>query len=750
MRIGSLDFRLPTGLVLSLAGLCSSPLESWHPPSDSVLFSRDQEIEYSLEWYWAPLGTAIGLGGMTVTDVDGDGQDEIVLAAGGRQAGPSRQWYILEWTGDRYATIFTHPPYPSAIGALVTAQADSDAAQEIFVAISNQILVYDGSSRRLENVLVTTVANPKSMAVVDVDADHVLEAVLCNSAALSVYSLETGDLESRLPGFGGVAMDVGQIDDDDAYEIAVANGTSTGRVVDGASLDIDWQLEAGFGSHVRFANLDQEPDSELIFGAPWNDGIQAWKIPEGLFLWDEPIFLGLGALTSADFDNDQIDEVIYGGAQWGEIHVLRGQSGSELWSVSNPDWGVDSIAVGDGDGDGVPEIFWGAGHGSTGGSHLLYADAIEHEPLSTQEDLVAPFLALDHGDIDADFEPELLVGSYSSDGGFLDGRYLYLTPDRGDPEFLSDHPSGTWTNLWKAKAANLDSDPQLEVCITNGSAYTGRISCFDGLSQLEQRRFDVPEGSIFTSLEIADLDGDGETEIVGGVEDIFSGVPGPFVYAIDGFTSALRWRSPDLGAGFENLAFLRVGQADTDRELEVVVGAHGSWVTVLRGPTGETKWSSVALEVTALDLSHQDRPPRITLGTANGRIRALDAPSGQITEIAGPFAAEITGLDVVDLNQDGHDDILFGESGTLKLFDGKSRQIVWESEFVGEDVGQMDSLLVADVDRDGALEIVANTGFGVLLLEAVATDLEVFADGFETGDTSAWSSESTGEVAIDL
>jgi len=105
---------------------------------------------------------------------------------------------------------------------------------------------------------------------------------------------------------------------------------------------------------------------------------------------------------------------------------------------------------------------------------------------------------------------------------------------------------------------------------------------------------------------------------------------------------------------------------------------------------------------------------------------------------------QFDGLAVVELTGDGVLDFVFAAADRVHLVDGETMLPVWVSDDLGTRVGRNDSLVVGDFDDDGHLEIWVNAGsIGHVMFQVLKLSDLVFTDGFESGDTSAWSVTSS-------
>jgi hypothetical protein len=691
----------------------------------------------NLDWFWPPLGVGIGATGMFLENLDGEGGLEFVAAAAGGGFGPNTYWYVLAWDGINYERVWTHIPMEEPIEALTVAQVDADAALEVLVASGTTVWIYDGAARELQGSIPVAVV-PTALVAGDIDADGDAEIVVCDDLDLYTYEVETGAQELVRLGFGGVAMDLGQVDADSALEIGITNGSQPAYVLDGATGLTDWGVADGLGQVIRFGDLNGDGYDEAVGGFAWTTGLRVYDVFADTLLWEEPVF-NLAAVKVENVEGDARPEVIYGEAQWGDVHVLD-QNGVELWAVNNPEHGTTDITVGDADGDGVREVLWGAGYTSTGADYLFAADAVTHLQEWQSIDLVGPFLGLDFGDVDADGENEFLVTTFSSDSGYDDGRYLIFDAISHALEHVSAPPtSSEWTGVWGGVLLDIDADPQLEICMTTGITYSGWIACFDGLTHVEEWHFSIPSGLTFGSLMAADVDGDGDLELVAGTIKEHTGAPGVYVYVLDAATGLLFWRSPDLGNSWYQLTMLGVGDVDGDPDPEVVVASDGDWVAVLNGATGAIELAPAAHAVNSLELTDVDGQGglEILIGTDDGMLETIDPSTGAATVVAGPLAGPVEAIERGTFR--GDDLYVISSDGTLGFYPALGAPAD-ASIFLGTGTGRHDSLLVGDFRGQGD-RVLVNIGEGVAEIGATTVPgTPIFADGFESGDTSAWDS----------
>lgn len=250
---------------------------------------------------------------------------------------------------------------------------------------------------------------------------------------------------------------------------------------------------------------------------------------------------------------------------------------------------------------------------------------------------------------------------------------------------------------------------------------------------------------------LGDINGDGADDAVVAVSDL-----GAAIVALSGGTTnpagQVLWQTPFSGVTVYAVGVMPDLNADGKNEVLVVLWrSDGSSIRCLNGATGASLWASTQVGDPGImvdlleDITGDGKPEVIASSWENAVIVLNGATGAQVwkTPVGTTNGGDVWTARVIgDLNGDGHQDVIAGSFDThVYAMNGQTGAVLWSFP-TGNRVFSVYPL--DDLDGDGVPEVGAatqdTTNSTVLhVLSGRFIDPAIFADGFETGDTSAWS-----------
>ncbi len=356
-----------------------------------------------------------------------------------------------------------------------------------------------------------------------------------------------------------------------------------------------------------------------------------------------------GNAAIGDIDGDGKPEIVFSTYRNDStIYALNAEDGSILWKYNTG--GCNDVAplIYDVDNDGTLEVVLAAScvpktfcfDGSTGSVKWVVNLHGSDSP---------PSIA----DIDNDGKLEILHGNF---GGYV----TCLSAESGAIQWDLQVDKNSWIQT-APLILDADGDEQLDFIVANWSfGANHKIFCFSGSDQTLLWESDLPDDHIYHGGAVADLDGDGKTELVIG--------------CYDGVLRVINTEDGSLAWDYENsnkryiAAPPLIADFNGDNNYEIVF-FDGAVVTCLSAD-GLKLWSY----------------------------------------IANDFSASFRGGAVSDVNNDDVNDIVFGtDSGLLIALDGTTGRAIWVYD-IAEDYGDTDFAIdhgpvIADFDGDNKIDV---------------------------------------------
>ncbi|MFW3145604.1 MAG: FG-GAP-like repeat-containing protein [Thermoplasmatota archaeon] len=243
-----------------------------------ALDGRTKEIE------WESVTLVRDAHGLLLHDVDGDGENELIVGSGFKTDQGWGQVYFFEHnSSDPYREL---EPFDSRLREIDIADLDQDGKEELIVTSGvslgdirgeGYIRIFDLETGDLKWKSPDLGGCVEGLKVVDLDGDGVLEMVVSNGYRYRdgwcfIFTYDGNDFvqvwKSGNIGPKAYGLDIGDVDDDGTLEIVVSNMAGYIRVYDAETRVLEW-TSGELGRDVLgvvIADPDRDGEMEIIAG----------------------------------------------------------------------------------------------------------------------------------------------------------------------------------------------------------------------------------------------------------------------------------------------------------------------------------------------------------------------------------------------------------------------------------------------------------------------------------------------------
>ena len=315
-----------------------------------------------------------------------------------------------------------------------------------------------------ENCTIHAVADP---TLADVDGDGEQE-VLATSTERTVVAFdpETGDveLEHNLSAYGYTRPLVADLTGDGNRELVVVDANANVFVVgpDGEEIWTNRLPASYVWGQPHVDDFDGDGDAELAVAL--GEGELYLLDGDGSVAWNRSVGAGetVTWFTAGQADDDASTELV-AATTGGNVSLYDGD-GSLVWREDLGSFAAVE-AVGDGDGDGTPEVYATARDGTLRALDGPTGEVEWTTELTTDDvQMMPPPILADADDDDGD--PELVAASN-------DGRVAVLDPASGETLAAYERETPIWTY---PTVADVDDDPAPELLVMYGDGRVATLS----------------------------------------------------------------------------------------------------------------------------------------------------------------------------------------------------------------------------------------------------------------------------------
>jgi len=510
-----------------------------------------------------------------VADLDGDGLDDVVFC--GVSSGSAL--FVIGHRPGGAIDFKLAKTVPDDGGIARVLAAGANGSRHVYT-VSYSGILRDYSGWPLEQVDSFALGtNLTTAAVGDLYGNGGSDLVALTADNVYAFSLDTKQLLWSYPVSAAQDIVLAQLDADPGLEIVVT--ASPSLVIDAATQSTDWLYvgDWAFGSYLATGHLNGDSTTQFVGyadtsftvfrGEPWSPLWSAANVP-----W------GIGALATANLDNNNHDVVLEGDSQWGAINAFDSSTHQLRFKIDNPGWGVNAMTSSDIDGDGVAEIVFASIEAFPSSLEVVDSRSGQIKWVFTPGG--GPFSPVALGDVDGDGEDELVVADRTAGSDSLirvfdatTGVFEWQWPSGGNGAGYL-YPSRV---LLRPHA----TDPAMDIILVGDSSYDGHVVWLDGATRtLEFQVYAHGTGPLASRIPMdaapVDYDNDGTLDVA-----IASALGGgnALLQVLSGKDGHELWASPEMASAYPGINGVLVVGSPSD--------ASGELVAVL--PTGLTAYN---------------------------------------------------------------------------------------------------------------------------------------------------------------
>lgn len=675
-------------------------------------------------------------------DIDGDGVLDAVAVAYGDD---TLYWWQGGGDGTFTArTVATLADTPLELSDLEIVDVDGDGDADLLVCAGgskNIVAWYENDGTPADGVwtlypIAINFSGAAAVAAGDFDVDGNLDAVAVAQAAGDIaVALYTGGVptyETVDAAFPSVLwVEVGDMDGDGDDDVVAASYGPSGAIA--------WWSRAGSGTWTEHAVASLADVTSLELADIDGDGdldVVASTLADSPIRWYENN--GSGGGWSTHSVGDAVDQAwgstVYDIDRDGDLDIIFGEDGENavrwwentdsqgsLWTLRTVADGtvqaaVD-FAVGDADGDGDPELFavdvadydlimW---ENLTIHRSALYPEGQNAGEVDWVEDLQVV-------DVDGDGDLDLFAGDIETE------ELVWSENDLGDGSSWSVHVIESEVLVEALTAGDFNRDGLLDVARCTSTDISWWAS--DGIGGWTEHAVPATENDC-RALAAADFDGDGDLDLIKGSN----------ITAFDWYENTDgvggTWAESDAGAGWmADADCLAVADIDGDGDIDIA-GAVGDSVTWLENELADLGYfvgghyvldeiGASARSIAVGDIDGDGDPDLASLKSTDDVVvwfenTAGDGSTWSAAQTIDPSIDWPRAVALADLDLDGDLDVIATAEGA-----GSDCELVWYENSAGDGSEWTDHLIstemtrasivtAGDIDRDGDLDVVVDS-----------------------------------------
>lgn len=706
----------------------------------NLLFeSYSQNISLRPDWYFGMLGNNIGTAGIIVTDLDGNGINDII--SNGMYStdfwSPSSFITITEYStkANTFSTKWISRLFNKRITKVQVYDFNNDGVQEIYAGFNDgSIKIFNGRSFIETNTFYTLKRKSSNfdppnqiddLQFGDADNDFKTDLVATNGDTTYIFD-SSYKLKFKI-NYGAKHFTIGDIDNDHSNEIVYSNG----KIFQNSNGNNMFKFQFytyNKQSPVALSDMNFDGTKDLIYTS--QDTLITYDFKNKRNIWSVKTNSNydqfITGLWLSDYDDDAIDDIFVGNISKYGVDCYNGRGGLAAFSLSNIN-GVTNAAIADLDGDHDLDLICSTGANNTGPDYFYMYDLNSKTRLWQSTYYEGGFTAFDAGDLKNDNTNVLVIGNYGNKNTYYEYPLLIALNNEDhsivwqneNPDFLRVD------NISEVKIGDITNDGknQLLIGVANRYPFT-YVYALDSNFSIT-RNFELWGMDMVMDIKIADIDSDSKNDLIVtlGTNVVASSTPSSYqnyIYIFDAETGVEKWKSKQLGGIGSKIGSLCVSNIDNDDALEIVALKSEYYSTksnllIIDGKTYDLTEMNET-HYTAVDVADTDGDgtKEIILGTDNGEISILDGSTFIEKQHIKTDCNMISALKVYDLDNDSSQELVFTDNFILNIYNMKNAAAQWKSDTLSYSVGLFNSLKIGDFDSDGNPEILVNLNHALI------------------------------------
>lgn len=564
------------------------------------------------------------------------------------------------------------------------------------------ILKYDASTGGYHKVYVSGVFEEKisKMALMDVNDDGTDELVFVSGKQLNIVDLSTlvTIQTGQLP-FFVKQIRYGDANNDGTAEIIVSDASNL-ILLNKYTLEVEVSLAINAGDF-DIGNVDSDANLEIVF----THGL-AIEMDEAGNVTNEYDFdldsdTGYsGQIILENIDDDAYDEAIVA-YSWNKIIAYDVNTNSEKYEIAINNES-DAFTMFDVDNDGKKEIIHGDGQFGKLSCYNAETGALIWQVDNPSYGVTG----IAFGDFDNDGSLEFVWGGGCVSTG-ADYLFFYSATTQNF-EWRSEHVDGPF---YAVEVADVDEDGQKEIITISYSSESGSsrsiLTIYDALTKKIEFQ---SNGDFFAGLwtgvfnmEVADYNSDGDLDIIVAAGQNLGGK----IWVVDGDTHAME-STYGFPSDLEIDAFkvLAMNDVDGDGELEFVAANDRNLYIINKDYS--VAWTSSTFSgwelVTGVYLGNIDGDSGEEIVLCKDYIYKFDNGNYAESKTVNSYYSSIR---LNDWDSDGDLEIIAGTNyGNIEVLDGATLTVIASFALTNE---RITGIELADLNGDGSLEVLATS-----------------------------------------